>query len=335
MRHDTLCGFHGDDFSTEGEPSALDEVDQTIVECFKAKILPHVGPGDAGEGTVLRRVLVWNETGFSLQPDPKHFQNLAELLKVCGVKPAPTPISKGTGRTSSDALEPLGKAGVILYRRCVGICMYSGPDRYDVQFTVKGLASDMQAPTRLSMARLRRLVRDPCGTLHIGIFHMNQDKEVELTVWNDGDRSGDVQTCKSTSSGAIQIGARTIETWSVSQKVASLSSAESEFAAIGSGTSRGLTVKHVLQEVFGQHQARSKDKVSGENRQRRGQVHVAQSGLRANPPSGHEISVAPRRAQGRVVRSCAVRVEGQTPLTSARRRWTVRPWSDCWECSAL
>ena len=137
--------------------------------------------------------------------------------------------------------------------------MYPGPDGYDVQFTVKGLAPDMQAPTRLSMARLRRLVRDLCGTLHIGMFHMNQDKEVELTVWTDGDRSGDVQTCESTSSGAIQIGAHTVETWSVSQKVVSLSSAESEFAAIGGGTSRGLIVKHVLQEVFGQHQARSKD----------------------------------------------------------------------------
>ena len=75
VRRDTLCGFHGDDFYTEGEPSALDEVDQTIVECFKAKIMPRVGPCDAGEGTVLRRVLVWNETCFSLQPDPKHFQN--------------------------------------------------------------------------------------------------------------------------------------------------------------------------------------------------------------------------------------------------------------------
>ena len=133
----------------------------------------------------------------------------------------------------------------------VWICIYPGPDRYDVQFTANGLASDMQAPTRLSMARLRRLVRDPCGTLHIGIFHMNQDKEVELTVWTDGDRSGDVQMCKSTSSGAIQIGAHTVETWSVSQKVVSLSSAESEFYAIGSGTSGGLTVKPVLQEVLG------------------------------------------------------------------------------------
>ena len=93
VSRDTLCGFYGDDFYTEGEPSALDEVDQTIVDCFQATIMPSFGPCDAGEGTVLRRLLVWNETGFFLQPDPKHFRNLAVLLGVSGVKPAPTPIS--------------------------------------------------------------------------------------------------------------------------------------------------------------------------------------------------------------------------------------------------
>ena len=37
VRRDTLCGFHGEDFYTNGEPSALDEVDQTIVDCFKER----------------------------------------------------------------------------------------------------------------------------------------------------------------------------------------------------------------------------------------------------------------------------------------------------------
>ena len=57
-KRDTLCGFHGDDFYTEGEPSALYEFDWTIVECFTAEIMPRVGPGAADEGTVLRRLLV-------------------------------------------------------------------------------------------------------------------------------------------------------------------------------------------------------------------------------------------------------------------------------------
>ena len=36
----------------------------------------------------------------------------------------------------------------------------------------------------------------------------------------------------------------------MNQQVVSLSSAESEFCAIGSGCAPGLTVKHVLQEIL-------------------------------------------------------------------------------------
>ena len=36
----------------------------------------------------------------------------------------------------------------------------------------------------------------------------------------------------------------------MNQQVVSLSSAESEFYATGSGCARGLTVKHVLQEIL-------------------------------------------------------------------------------------
>ena len=48
-----------------------------------------------------------------------------------------------------------------------------------------------------------------------------------------------------------QVGSHTIETWSVTQKLVALSSAESEFYAMGSGAARALTVKHVLQEILG------------------------------------------------------------------------------------
>ena len=67
-----------------------------------------------------------------------------------------------------------------------------------------------------------------------------------VLVWIDGDCSGHVVTCKSTSAGAVQLESHTIEMWSANQQVVSLSSAESEFYAIGSGYAPGLTVKHVL-----------------------------------------------------------------------------------------
>ena len=157
--------------------------------------------------------------------------------------------------------------------------MYPGPERYDVQVTVKGVAPVLQAPTRLSMARLRRLVLDLCGTLQIGMFHMHQDEEAELTVWADGDRSGDVQTCKSTSSGAMLIGARDVECQPGG--CVALLGRERIFRHRQRHNQRPHRQARVP-GGFGQHQARSKDTDGGENRHGRGQVHVAQSGLRAS-----------------------------------------------------
>ena len=180
---------------------------------------------------------------------PKHFENRAILLDLKGVKPAPTPMSKSTGRNARDTLDPLGREAKAAFCRGTGICMYLGPDRFDVQFTVKALASDMSSPVVLSMSRLRRCARYLFGTADVGIEFAYQDRWDAVVVWTDGDWSGDVLTCKSTSAGAIQIGSHTVETWSVSQQVVSLSSAESEFYAIGSGAARGITVNNVMLEM--------------------------------------------------------------------------------------
>ena len=82
--HDSLAGWHGDDFCTEGEPGALDEVDEMILTSFKAKVLPRLGPGASTEGTILRRILRWSEEGVHMAPDAKHVKNLASLLEVKG-----------------------------------------------------------------------------------------------------------------------------------------------------------------------------------------------------------------------------------------------------------
>ena len=108
----------------------------------------------------------------------------------------------------------------------------------------------MQMPSKLSMMRLRRVVRYLLGTADVGPFLACQSEPNTVLVWTDGDWSGNAVTCKSTSAGAIQRSSHTIETWSVNQQVVSLSSAEGEFYAIGSGCARGLTVKHVLLEIL-------------------------------------------------------------------------------------
>ena len=104
-RLDSLAGWHGDDFNTEGEPGALDVVDEMILASFKAKVLPRLGPGANTEATILRRILRWSEEGGHMAPDAKHVEDLASLLEVKGAKPSPAPSSPATGRGQ---------------RRCVG-----------------------------------------------------------------------------------------------------------------------------------------------------------------------------------------------------------------------
>ena len=171
-------------------------------------------------------------------------------MNLTGVKPAPTPMTRATGTGVRDALVVVASDEAKTFRRGAGIAMYIGHDRYDAQRTVKELASDVQNPTRMSIARLRRLVRYLCGTTDAGICFAYQDGRQGVTVWVYGDWSGNAETCKRTSSGATQIGKHTVETWSVNQKVIRLSPGESELYAIGSGAARSQTVKNVMQELM-------------------------------------------------------------------------------------
>ena len=163
-RLDSLAGWHGDDFHTEGEPDAL------------AEVLPRRGPGASAEGTILRRILRWSEEGVHMAPDAKHVENLANLLEVKGAKPSPTPSSRGTGRGQRDVLELLSAAEATVFRRGTGIALYLGPDRFDLQFATKELAQDMQTPGKLSMLRLRRFVRYLLGAADEGSFFAYQDE---------------------------------------------------------------------------------------------------------------------------------------------------------------
>ena len=137
------------DFNTDGEPGALDEVDETILASFKAKVHPRLDPGASTEGTILRRIFRRSPEGVHVALDAKHMENLASLLEVKGAKPSPTPSSRATGRGQRNVLELLTAAEATVFRRGWGIALYL------LEFATKELAQDMQTPSKLSMLRLR------------------------------------------------------------------------------------------------------------------------------------------------------------------------------------
>ena len=60
-----------------------------------------------------------------------------------GVKPILISDMKQTGKNARDALHLLPRFEKAVYARGVDICMYVGPDRFDIQFATKQLASNM------------------------------------------------------------------------------------------------------------------------------------------------------------------------------------------------
>ena len=140
---------------------------------------------------------------------------------------------------SAMSLELLRAAETTVFRRGTGIALYLGADRFDLQFATKEPAQDMQAPSKLSMLRLRRFVWYLLGAADVAPFSACQDEPSTVC--------GNAVTCKSTSAGAVQLGCHTIETWSVNQSSArsdgvALEDSQSNTSCKRSFMSRQLTL---------------------------------------------------------------------------------------------
>ena len=135
---DTLSGWHGDDFYTEGEPETLDEIDEMILRTFKAKVLPRLGPGANVESTILRRTLKWSTEGIHLTPDAKHVQNLAGSSSRSRCEAESDTLFPSHWSRSARCVGAVGCCGSTVFRRGTGIALYLGPDRFRLAVCDKG-----------------------------------------------------------------------------------------------------------------------------------------------------------------------------------------------------
>ena len=78
----------------------------------------------------------------------------------------------------------------------------------------------------------------------------NNKEQLDLTVYTDADWAGCQVTRKSTSGFVIQFLGTTVHFGSRTQSVVALSSAESEFYAIGTGATEALHLKNFLGEIL-------------------------------------------------------------------------------------
>ena len=95
------------------------------------------------------------------------------------------------------------------------------------------------------LKRFRRFLKGHLRTTHVFPFQRYTN---ELTVHTDANWAGDKRTRKSTSGGSIRIGQHLIKTWSKTQSLIALSSAESELYGVVKAASEALGIMSVTQD---------------------------------------------------------------------------------------
>lgn len=77
-RDDVGCVVHGDDFTFEGHPKALEGVAQALKDVWIVKTRALLGPdpGDDKEISILNRIVRWTETGLLYEADLRHVEKL-------------------------------------------------------------------------------------------------------------------------------------------------------------------------------------------------------------------------------------------------------------------
>ena len=98
-RLDSLAGWHGDDFHTEDEPSAVDEIDEIAI------VQSESAPTSVTGSEHKRDRLEANPLVVRMASDARHVENLSSFFEVKGAKPSRTPSSRATGRGQRDVLE--------------------------------------------------------------------------------------------------------------------------------------------------------------------------------------------------------------------------------------
>lgn len=112
-------------------------------------------------------------------------------------------------------------------RSLVARANYLALDRADFEFACKELSSKMARPSKGDWEGLKRLGRYLKGAPRI-VHPLPWKPNLNgMIAYSDANCAGDKATRKSTSGGAMRVGNHTLNTWSKTQAVLPLSSAES------------------------------------------------------------------------------------------------------------
>ena len=213
--------------------------------------------GTGAEIDFLKRRLVMLSDGMMIAPGTsaakvvecfeKHFVH-ARLQKA----PSDSALQQ------EDDAQKLSAADAKNYRSVIGLLLYLSRDRADIMFVVKELASAMSSPSLCSVQRLRKLigfikhtgdigVKLPFPEHGVGKFKQGTEAFWFLETYTDADWSSNKAHRRSTSCSIHFLNGCFCFGSSRSQKVISLSSAESELHSMVGGCCDGIFIRSCLQ----------------------------------------------------------------------------------------
>ena len=185
-----------------------------------------------------------------------YIDNILQEAQLETCNPATTPGTTTRKETVEDE-ELLNVEQHKQYRRMVGKLQWLSYTRPDMAYATKELARGLQQPTVKHQKKLKHLIRYLKGTKHYKfcisptVQLRDDNMPLDIVANTDSDWAGCHSTRKSTTGFAIQVLGTTVHFGSRTQATVALSSAESEFYAIGTATTEALFLKNFLQEILG------------------------------------------------------------------------------------
>ena len=250
---DTAAVVHGDDFIIEGADEELDYVQDVLAKNYEIKIRGRLGSGqrDVREIDMLGRKIRWHEWGVSWEGDDRHKKLLEEYFGFDGASKilAKNGYKEDTSEGGLDLELELNGAERKEFRMLAARLNYMGQDNPSIQFAAKEICRKMACPTVGDFARVKKLVRFVLGVEAVKWEYPWQDEVATLKVVVDSDWAGCLETRRSTSGGLVMLGRHPLRTWSATQSVVALSSAEAELYSMTEGASRGLAIQSMLREM--------------------------------------------------------------------------------------
>ena len=137
-----------------------------------------------------------------------------------------------------------------LTRTVTGRLLWMVPVRPDLQYIVKEVARQANHSTEETWNTVKRICRYLRGTMnYVMQLHVTVKDNLSTMLGTTDASWASGKTCRSTSGGVVQLNGMILMSWSRTQNVVSLSSAEAELLAMSLCAQETLFVVHLLSEM--------------------------------------------------------------------------------------